>query len=68
MQRGNAEGKAIRYLNPHLIETKAKMQKAERALYSGRPRRGGSADALCRCSSRKGGPLYPKEEYVNVRL
>jgi hypothetical protein len=33
MQRGNAEGKATRYLSPHLIEIKAKMQKAESIIF-----------------------------------
>jgi len=68
MQRGDAKGKEIRYRSPHLIKIKVKMQKAERALRSGHPWRGGAADTFCRCSSRKGGRLYPKEEYVNVRL
>jgi hypothetical protein len=68
MLRGNPAGKAVRYHSPRLIEIKVKMQKSVRALLSDRPWCGGSADAFCRCSSRKGGPLYPKEEYVNVRL
>ena len=68
MQRGNTKAKEILYLSPHLIKIKVKMQKAERAFRSGRPWRGGAADTFRRCSSRKGGPLYPKEEYVNVRL
>jgi hypothetical protein len=66
--RGNPAGKADRYHSPHLTQFKVKMQKAVRALLSGHLWRGSSADAFCRCSSRKGGPLYPKEEYVNVRL
>lgn len=68
MQSGNTKGEEISYRSPHLIKIKIKMQKAERPFRSGRPWRGGAADTFRRCSSRKGRPLYPKEEYVNVRL
>jgi len=49
MQRGNAKGKAIRYLNPHLI--KIKVKNVERRKQYNQAALGAGARPFCRSSS-----------------
>ena len=68
MQRGNAEMPRRFGTSAAFDQNQGQIAEDKRSIMGNRPWRDGLADAFCRCASRKGGPLYPKEEYVNVRL